>query len=54
MNPSGVQLASAMRPPGREGLRDDLLALARRYDRNGGTGPIAITGDYLETVIVRA
>jgi hypothetical protein len=40
-------------PPRRELLRNDLLTLARRYDRNGGTGPIAITGDYLETVIVR-
>jgi SAM-dependent methyltransferase len=40
--------------PRREALRQDLIALASRYDRNGGTGPIAITGDYLETVIVRA
>jgi hypothetical protein len=40
-------------PPRREALRNDLLVLARRYDRNGGTGPIAITADYLETVIVR-
>ena len=40
-------------PPTRESLHDDLVALARRYDRNGGTGPIAITADYLETVIVR-
>ncbi|MHC5544751.1 class I SAM-dependent methyltransferase, partial [Singulisphaera rosea] len=40
-------------PSGQESLRNDLLALARRYDRNGGTGPIAITGDYLETVIDR-
>src|SRR5262249_30471522 len=40
-------------PPRREALRNDLLALARRYDRNGGTGPIAITADYLETVIDR-
>jgi SAM-dependent methyltransferase len=40
-------------PPRRELLRNDLLALARRYDRNGGTGSIAITADYLETVIVR-
>ena len=39
--------------PRRESLRNDLLALARRYDRNGGTGPIAIASDYLETVIVR-
>jgi SAM-dependent methyltransferase len=40
-------------PARREALRNDLLALARRYDRNGGTGPIAIAADYLETVIVR-
>jgi SAM-dependent methyltransferase len=40
-------------PPQRESLRNDLLDLALRYDRNGGTGPIAITVDYLETVIVR-
>ncbi len=40
-------------PPRRESLRDDLLALAHRYDRNGGTGPVAIAADYLETVIVR-
>src|SRR4051794_16383803 len=26
-------------PPQRESLRNDLLALARRYDRNDGTGP---------------
>jgi ubiquinone/menaquinone biosynthesis C-methylase UbiE len=39
--------------PRRESLRNDLLALARRYDRNGGTGPVAIAADYLETVIVR-
>jgi hypothetical protein len=40
-------------PQGRDSLRNDLLALARRYDRNGGTGPVAIAGDYLETVIDR-
>ncbi len=39
--------------PRRASLRNDLLALARRYDRNGGEGPVAITADYLETVIVR-
>jgi SAM-dependent methyltransferase len=44
----------SLNPPHREALRNDLLGLARRYDRNGGTGPIAITADYLETVIVRA
>jgi len=37
----------------RESLRNDLLALARRYDRNDGNGPIAIAAEYLETVIVR-
>jgi SAM-dependent methyltransferase len=40
-------------PSRRESLRNDLVALAHRYDRNGGSGPIAITADYLETVIVR-
>jgi len=40
-------------PMRRESLRKDLLTLARRYDRNGGTGPVAITADYLETVIER-
>jgi ubiquinone/menaquinone biosynthesis C-methylase UbiE len=39
--------------PARDALRNDLLALARRYDRNGGNGPIAIGADYLETVIER-
>jgi SAM-dependent methyltransferase len=34
-------------------LRNDLMALARRYDRNGDTGPVAITADYVETVLVR-
>ena len=38
----------------RESLYADMVALARRYDRNGGTGPIAIAADYLETLIVRA
>jgi SAM-dependent methyltransferase len=41
----------ALDAPGRARLREDLLTLARRYDRNGGVGPIAIGGDYLETVI---
>ena len=44
----------ALDPPQRQSLQDELIDLARRYDRNGGTGPIAILGDYLETVIVRA
>jgi SAM-dependent methyltransferase len=40
-------------PDRRQALRHDLIALAREYDRNGGTGPVAIGADYLETVIVR-
>jgi SAM-dependent methyltransferase len=44
----------ALEPSRREPLRNELVDLARRYDRNGGTGPIAISGDYLESVIVRA
>jgi ubiquinone/menaquinone biosynthesis C-methylase UbiE len=46
--------------PGEKGeaLRKDLEELARKYDRNrasnNGGGPIAITADYLETVITRA
>jgi SAM-dependent methyltransferase len=43
----------ALDPARREALQADLVALARKYDRNKGTGPIAITADYLETVIVR-
>lgn len=37
----------------RQALHRDLIALAKRYDRNSGTGPIAIAADYLETVVVR-
>jgi SAM-dependent methyltransferase len=34
-------------------LHDNLIALVKRYDRNAGSGPVAIAADYLETVIVR-
>jgi SAM-dependent methyltransferase len=34
-------------------LNDGLIALVQRYDRNTGSGPVAIAADYLETVIVR-
>ncbi len=44
----------ALGAPQREALRNDLMALARRYDRNGGVGSLAIGGDYLETVVERA
>lgn len=36
-----------------EALNQDMVALARRFDRNAGAGSIAIAADYLETVIVR-
>lgn len=34
-------------------LNDGLIALVHRYDRNAGSGSVAIAADYLETVIVR-
>ena len=34
-------------------LNDGLISLVQKYDRNQGTGPVAIAADYLETVIVR-
>ena len=34
-------------------LNNDLIALVHRYDRNTGTGPVAIAADYLETVIIK-
>jgi hypothetical protein len=36
-----------------QALHRELSALANRYNRNAGTGPIAIAADYLETVVVR-
>ena len=36
-----------------EALNHDMIALVHRYDRNSGTGPVAIAADYLETVILR-
>jgi len=44
----------ALSAESREGLYRDPVELARRYDRKGGAGPIAIAADYLETVIIRA
>ena len=44
----------ALGPDSRDALYRELVELAQRYDRNGGSGPVAITADYLETVIVRA
>jgi SAM-dependent methyltransferase len=44
----------ALSAENRQGLYRDLVTLAKRHDRNGGAGPIAIAAEYLETVIVRA
>jgi SAM-dependent methyltransferase len=41
-------------PEGRDALAADLAALARRFDRNGGNGPVAIPAEYLEVVATRA
>lgn len=43
----------ALAPDRQAALNDDMIALAREFDRNAGVGPIAIAADYLETVIVR-
>ncbi len=39
---------------GRTALADDLTALARRFDRIGGDGPVAIPAEYLEVVATRS
>ena len=47
--------AFAALPPHRQAsLAQDMADLARHFDRNGGSGPVAIVGDYLESVMVRA
>ena len=43
-----------LEPEGQDALAADLAALARRFDRNGGTGPVAIPAEYLEVVATRA
>src|SRR5262245_26865406 len=43
----------ALAPERRADLNDEMIALAHRFDRNTGTGPVAIAADYLETVIIR-
>jgi SAM-dependent methyltransferase len=46
---------AALEPAQAEKLAADMADLARAFDRNGsGPGPIAIAGDYLETVITRS
>jgi SAM-dependent methyltransferase len=39
---------------GAPGLEADLVSLVRRFDRNGGRGPISVPAEYLEAVAVRA
>ena len=48
-----VRAFEALPPDRRVALNDDMIDLARSFDRNAGSGPIAIAADYLETVIVR-
>jgi SAM-dependent methyltransferase len=44
----------AVEPTRRGDLAKDLADLARRYNRNpNGDGPVAICGEYLETIMVR-
>jgi len=45
---------AALPPDGREALAADIAALARRFDRLGGDGPVAIPAEYLEVVATRA
>ncbi len=42
----------ALPPEKRADLHDDMIALARHFDCNAGTGPVAIAANYLETVII--
>jgi len=44
----------ALDPAGRDALAADIGDLVRRFDRAGGDGPVAITGEYLEVVATRA
>jgi SAM-dependent methyltransferase len=49
-----VAAFGGLEPEGRDALAADLAALARRFDRNGGNGPVAIPAEYLEVVATRA
>lgn len=48
-----LKASESLDDEGRARLAGDLVALARRHDRLGGDGPIAIPGEYLESVGVR-
>ena len=45
---------AALDDAGRAALAADLAALARRFDRIGGDGPVAIPAEYLEITATRA
>ena len=49
-----VAAFGGLEPEGRDALAADLAAMARRFDRNGGNGPVAIPAEYLEVVATRA
>jgi ubiquinone/menaquinone biosynthesis C-methylase UbiE len=44
---------AALDDDGRTALREDLLALVRRFDTGGGDGPVAMPSDYLQTLARR-
>ncbi|MCC6677076.1 MAG: methyltransferase domain-containing protein [Phycisphaerales bacterium] len=48
-----IRAFAAMPPDRQQVLAREIADLARRFDRNGGAGPVAIVGDYLETVMIR-
>ncbi len=49
-----VAAFAALDDEGRAALDADMTALARRFDRLGGDGPVAIPAEYLEVVATRA
>ena len=49
-----VAAFAALPEDGRDALAADMTALARRFDRLGGGGPVAIPADYLEVVAARS
>jgi SAM-dependent methyltransferase len=49
-----VAAFAALPPEGRETLAADITALARRHNRLGGDGPVAIPAEYLEIVATRS
>lgn len=49
-----VKTYAALPEDQQQGLTREWTELARKYDRNKGTGPVAVVGEYLESVIERA